>query len=329
MPRRFLVIFYALLTLPLFSSALAADVVLYTAVDHPYAAPIVREFEKQTGLRVTLVTDAEATKSVGLAERVRAEKANPQADVFWSNEPFHTINLASEGLLQPYESPSAREIADQFKDPEHRWAGNALRARVIAMATISSFIPAGIEDLTRPDFKGKITMARPTAGTTGGHVAAIYVLFGEEKATAYFRKLRDNGIKLVGGNSIVAEQVGRGNFFFGLTDNDDITAAQANKGLVSQVLPDQGEGGYGTLMVPTTIGLVAGAKNEANAQKLIDYLLSREVEQKLIDSKFAGWSVRGLEKSKIKPMKVDYREVARALPQAVRKATAILEGREE
>ncbi|MEO6435407.1 MAG: extracellular solute-binding protein [Tepidisphaeraceae bacterium] len=310
------------------SSALAADVVLYTSVDHPYAAPIVREFEKKSGLKVAIVTDAEATKSVGLAERVRAEKDNPQCDVFWSNEPFHTINLAAEGLLQPYQSPSAKDVPERFKDPEHKWAGNALRARVIAMSPYSSFIPSGIDDLAKPEWKGKIVMARPTAGTTGGHVAAIYVLLGDEKATKFFRDLRANEIKLVGGNSVVAEQVGRAKFFFGLTDNDDITAAQANKVMTSQVLPDQGEEGHGTLMVPTTVGLVAGAPHAAAAKKLIDYLLSSEVEKTLIDAKFALLAVRELDKSKVRAMKVDYRAVAKAMPQAVRKATAILEGRE-
>src|SRR5829696_10109397 len=94
----------------------AETVTLYTSVDQPYAAPIIKAFEQKTGIKVVLVTDAEATKSVGLAERIRAEKANPQADVFWGNEPFHTINLAEEGLLQPYESPAAKDVRGEFKD---------------------------------------------------------------------------------------------------------------------------------------------------------------------------------------------------------------------
>src|SRR6476660_8785582 len=85
-------------------------VVLYTSVDEPYARPIVREFEKRTGIEVVLKTDTEASKSVGLAERVRAEKDNPQADVWWSNEPFHTVALGREGLLVPYKSPSAGDV---------------------------------------------------------------------------------------------------------------------------------------------------------------------------------------------------------------------------
>src|SRR5688572_14647863 len=117
------------------SKSESAPIVLYTSVDQPVAAAIIRGFEKKTGHRVTLVTDAEATKSVGLAERLRAEKANPQADVFWGNEPFHTINLADEGVLAPYRSPSADDIPSKFKDAQDRWASVGLRARVIVHET--------------------------------------------------------------------------------------------------------------------------------------------------------------------------------------------------
>src|SRR5437868_4740886 len=82
----------------------ANSVVIYTSVDQPVAEPILREFEKRTGIHVELRTDAEATKSVGLAERLRAERNNPQADVWWSNEIFLTINLADEGVLESYRS---------------------------------------------------------------------------------------------------------------------------------------------------------------------------------------------------------------------------------
>jgi iron(III) transport system substrate-binding protein len=309
-------------------SAAQQEVVLYTSVDEPIASPIIRDFEKQSGIRVRLVTDSEASKSVGLAEKVRAERADPQADVFWSNEPFHAINLAEEGVLTAYESPAAADVPARFKDPQHRWTATGIRVRVLAVALGQPFDVDmdSIERLTAPKLKDHIAIARPTAGTTGGHVAALYLLWGDDRADQYFRNLHDNGVKLLGGNSVVAEALGNGTMWAGLTDNDDVASAQAEGGKLKAILPDQST--FGTLAVPTTLGLVSGAKHDAAARKLIDFLLSPPVEQKLIDVKFAAYSVRA-PAARVKFMDVDYAAVAKLLPQAVRRSTAILEGRDK
>jgi iron(III) transport system substrate-binding protein len=295
------------------------QIVLYTSVDEPIAAPIVHDFEQQTGIHVLLVTDTEATKSVGLAERLRAEKSNPQADVWWGNEPFYTISLADDGLLIPYNSPSAADVNPMYKDPQHRWAGNGLRMRVIAMLTHlgSNFlIPESIEALAKPDPNLSIAMALPTAGTTGGHVAALYSIWGNDRADNFFRGLRANNIKLLGGNSNVAEAVARKTIFW---EAKQFTSSNT---FLHAIPPDQN--GIGTLMIPTTLGLV---KDSTDAKTLIDYLLSTQVERKLLDAKFTVESVRG--DSKIKAMPIDYEAVSKIMPQAVQRATAIMQGRDE
>lgn len=304
-------------------------VVLYTSVDEPYVRPLVEEFQKQTGIEVSLLTDAEASKSVGLSERIRAEKDHPQADVWWDNECFLTINMAGEGILEPYESPSAADIPDSFKDPEHRWAASILRVRMLVWAASG---PAAqlhlthLGDLLRPELKDHIAIARPTAGTTGGYMAALYVLWGKQRAESFFHGLHDNGVRLVGGNSMVAESVARGDIWAGLCDNDDAADASANVGKLNAVLGDQGEGEDGTLAIPCTIGLVAHGPHPAAAKRLIDYLLSRQVDQRLIVAKFAWCSTRNAS-GHGRFMKVDYAAVAKAMPSAIRSATAILEGR--
>jgi len=75
-------------------------------------------------------------------------------------------------------------------------------------------------------------------------------------------------------------------------------------------------------------GTIAGSKHADAGKQLIDFLLSTEVEGKLIDQKFVGWSVRDVAPERIKGMDVDLRAVAKCMPAAVREATAILEGRE-
>jgi ABC-type Fe3+ transport system substrate-binding protein len=156
----------------------------------------------------------------------------------------------------------------------------------------------------------------------------MYLLWGKDKFTAYMNALKANEIKLLGGNSAVAEAVGNGTALLGLTDNDDVEAARREGGQLEAVLPNQDS--FGTLMLPTTVGLVRGTRRSEAARKLVDHLLSAPVEKRLIDAKFAGWSVRDdPTKIKVEAMDVDYTAVARAMPGAVRRATAILEGRDE
>jgi iron(III) transport system substrate-binding protein len=312
------------------SSSPGQQVVLYTSVDEPYVRPILAEFESKTGIRVIVQTDTEATKSAGLAARLEAERDKPRADVWWGNEVFHTIRLADAGVLAAYESPAAGDVPPKFKDEQHRWAGNALRARVIAThvkggAGDARSQAATHDDLLKAEFRGKAAVARPTAGTTGGHVAALYVMWGPERFTRYLEGLKANEVKLLGGNGPVAEAVARGDVLVGLTDNDDVAAVRRNTPDIAAVPLDQDS--TGTLAIPTTVALVAGANNPEAAKKLIDYLLSPEVERKLIDAHFAGWSVRE-PSAAFRTMDVDFHAVAWALPEAVKTAVTILEGRE-
>lgn len=302
-------------------------VVLYTSVDQPIAESILESFTEKTGIKIEARYDTEATKSVGLTERLRAEKGNPQCDVWWGNEIFLTIGLADDGCLAPYESPNAKDVPAKFRDPQHRWAASGMRVRVIAVPATDrepSTSIKGIEDLTADRLKDKITMARPVFGTTTGHVAALYAVWGDAKADAYFKALHVNGIKLVGGNAMVVQGVAGGQFLAGLTDNDDVDLIGGN---VRAILPDQQADGLGTLAIPCTVAGVAGRPMSENTKKLIDHLLSREVEQKLIDAKFVKYSVRA-GPGEIRTMDIDYAKVAEILPKATRRATALMEGRE-
>jgi iron(III) transport system substrate-binding protein len=301
------------------------EVVLYTSIDQPVARPILDAFTQRTGIKVLIKTDAEASKTAGLVETIRAEKANPQADVFWNNEPFHTINLAEEGLLAPYESPAAKAVAPQFKDPKSRWASNGLRLRMIAVSPRGEKVTT-IEQLADPALKGRVAMANPAFGTTSGHVAALFVVWGQNRAEQFLRDLKANDIKLLGGNGEVVKQVAAGNIDAGLTDNDDVDSMLREGGTLKGV-PARTKDDPGTLALPCTVGLVAGARHDAEAKQLIDYLLSSDVEGRLLQAKFTAAGVRG-DRPAVAVMKVDYVEIARTMPRAVESARKILEGRE-
>jgi iron(III) transport system substrate-binding protein len=299
-------------------------VTIYCAVDEPYASKLFEEFHQQTGINVAPLYDIESSKSVGLAGKLEAEADHPQADVWWGSEGFLTTRLADEGILDRYDSPAASDILPEFKDSQGYWTGVGLRARVLAVGEPAPPFPIkSLQDLLDPRLKGKIAISVPTAGATGAHVAALSLVWGESKTNDYFRKLYANGVQMLGGNAEVADQVGAGSYLVGLTDSDDVSNTIANGGKLTAVVPDQD--GEGTLAMPTTVALVKGAHHDQAARKLIDFLLSKQAEQKLIDLQFAKWSVRGGTNG-IKAMKIDYRAAGKLFAGSMRTNMAILQG---
>ena len=258
------------------------QVVVYTSLDQIFSEPILREFEKETGIKVRAVYDVEATKTTGLVNRLIAEKNNPQADVFWNSEVGRTVTLKKKGVLAPYVSPSAQDIPEQFMDPEGYWAGFAARARVLIYnknKVINEEIPESIFDLTKPKWKKQVALAYPLFGTTATHAAALFVYLGDEKAKEYFRDLRANEVAIVDGNSTAKDRVANGALKIGFTDTDDVNVALEQKKPVGMIFPDQD--GMGTLLIPNTVALISGGPNPENGKKLVDYLLSPDVESRL------------------------------------------------
>jgi iron(III) transport system substrate-binding protein len=88
----------------------ASEVVVYTSVDQVFSEPIFRAFEQQSGVKVRAVFDTEETKSTGVLNRLVAEAARSEADVFWSGDVVRTFLLIHRGLVEPYRSPAADGI---------------------------------------------------------------------------------------------------------------------------------------------------------------------------------------------------------------------------
>ena len=107
------------------------EVIVYTSEDQIFAEPILQEFEKKTGIKVRAIYDTEETKSTGFVNRLIAEKDNPQADVFWSNDPVRPVLLQIKGLATPYVSSVAADIPSTYKDVDGYWTGFSARARII------------------------------------------------------------------------------------------------------------------------------------------------------------------------------------------------------
>ena len=292
------------------------EVIVYVSVDRRDAEPILRSFEQKHGIRVRAIYDSEAAKTTGLVTRLIAEKEQPRCDVFWNNEHIQTHLLAKQGLLTPYSSPSLSEIPEQYKSDEGLWAAVATRARVIVYNTkyvSPKEVPQSVFQLAEPRWKGKVAMADPQFGTTRTHVAALYAQLGKEEAKQLLTALTDNQIQIVSGNAVVRERVARARpttspIYLGLTDTDDVVAGISEGNSIDMVFPDQQT--IGTLIIPSTVCKIRRGPNSQEANQLIDYLLSTDVQQSLAKSN-AGYSPVSFKKqgSPVLSMPIDNKAV--------------------
>ena len=273
-----------------------SEVVIYAAQDQVYAEPILREFEKETGIKVQAVYDSEAVKTVGLANRLLAERSHPQCDVFWGNEEMRTRQLAAQGVF--------RET--------NGWAAFGYRSRRIVINT--NFVgraelplgqdaqqrvptaPKSLLELTNEIWRGKVALAFPQFGTTATHFHALKQLWGEERWLSWCHTLAANKPFIVDGNSVVVKQVARGEAWIGLTDSDDVFAGQ-REGATVAMLPISEE----QLLIPNTVGVIRNAPHPANAQKLFEYLQRREVAEKLVQANALESATHGTDAATIKP----------------------------
>lgn len=272
-----------LLSFALFRTAFGAEstVVVYVSEDQVFSEPILKDFERDTGIRVKAVYDTEETKGTGVMNRLIAEKNNPQADVYWANEPIRAEVLKQRAISAAYRSPNSEGIPAVFKDSEDYWTGFSARARVFIVNRKAVIRPESLNAYVDPKLAGKGIIANPLFGTTSTHVAALFTVWGDDRTKQFLDALKNNGTKIATSNGESADLVAAGEFDFALVDSDDAVNRIRQGKAVEMVCPDQGENQLGCLILPNAAVLIRNSPHPEAGRKLIDYLLSKETERKL------------------------------------------------
>ena len=258
--------FWVLLVLLVGCGSKRDSLTIYTSQDQVYAEPILRDFEKQSGIKIRAIYDSEAVKTVGLVNRLIFEKNNPQCDLFWNNEELRTRQLATKGVL----NTSMR--IEVFGTRTRQWVWNTNQ---ISMASI----PKDLFTLTNAHWRSKVAIALPLFGSTSTHFQILRQKWGKERWEQWCRGLIANDVITVDGNSVVVQLVGRGEVALGITDSDDIRAGLKNQ------LPIAGksivEDGF---IIRNSIGYIAGSPFQNLSKRLAEYLQSNSVKDSLIEA---------------------------------------------
>ncbi|MSR56110.1 MAG: extracellular solute-binding protein [Planctomycetaceae bacterium] len=259
------------------------SLVVYCAHDAEFSDTILHDFERETGIAVAVRYDTEATKSLGLVNLLKAEEQHPRCDVFWNNELLGTVDLKATGVLEPYRGSGFARIPDRYKDPDGCWVGFAARLRVFIVNPAR--IPPDEAQIAQrlesaPDLS-RAAIAKPLFGTTLTHYTLLWHVWGPERLKAWHADTRRRGLREVAGNAATKNLVAEGACDFAFTDTDDyFVAKDAGKPVEMTVARAEGQ----TICIPNTVAIIRGTKKRAQAQQLVDYLLSAQTELQLARS---------------------------------------------
>jgi iron(III) transport system substrate-binding protein len=250
--------------------------VVYTAAEADQIPAYEASFSKaHPDIDVLWVRDSTGV----VTAKLMAEKKAPRADVIFALAATSMIDLDRQGLLEPYAPKGAERLAARFRDgqtPPH-WTGEALWSVAVCVNTDEARkrnlpMPASWEDLTKPVYRGMISMPHPASSGTGLlAVGAWLQMFGQDKGWAFMDALDKNVATYVHSGSKPCKDASRGEIPIGISI--DFRAAQAKaQGLpIAVVLPREG---LGWDMEAT--GLVKGTHNPAAAKTFIDWAMSNE-----------------------------------------------------
>ena len=250
--------------------------VVYCAHDLMFAQSVLEDFERETGIKVAVVGDTEATKSLGLVERILRERENPRCDVFWNNQLLGTVQLAEAGVLEPYQGSGYERIPSQYKDPDGLWCGFSARLRVWIVHQ-GKFEPTqdALEQALAGEDLSRVAIAQPVFGTTLTHFSVLWGVWSPEPLKDWYSLIRDRGCQITQGNATVKNLVAEGVCDFGWTDTDDVFVA-LDDGMPVEMLPIRVDGK--TICIPNTVAIIKGTQRRSQAEKLVDYLLSEKLE---------------------------------------------------
>jgi len=251
--------------------------VFYAGLQEDHAAMIAEEFEAETGIKTEFVR----MSSGEILARLKAEKDNMTASV-WYGGPIDGIVAADqEGIIEHYVSPEAVNIRDGFKDPNGVWTGiyigylGFVGNRAI-LEEKGLTMPTSWADFLKPEFNQEIVVAHPgSSGTAYTMLATLVQLMGEDEAMEYFKKFSPHVRQYTKSGTAPGRMAGLGETTVGITFLHDAIKYK-KEGYEDIVISAPVEGtGY-------EIGGVALLKNgpdQDNAKIFIDWVLTKKVQE--------------------------------------------------
>ena len=268
--------------------------VLYSGRSESLVGPIIQQFTKATGIEV----EVKYGKTGAIAATLLEEGKNSPADVFFAQDPGGLGAVANNNQLTSLSPKILDQVPAWAKSDKGLWIGISGRARVVVYSTTNgispSELPTSILEFTNPKWNGRIGWP-PTNGSFQAMVTAMRVEFGEAKTKKWLEGIKSNNPKVYPKNTPTVAAAAAG----------EIDVGFVNHYYLHRFIAEEGEefgarnhhlssGGPGSLMMVAGAGILSTAKNQANAEKFLNFMLSKVAQQYFTESTYEYPVIEGV-----------------------------------
>ena len=268
------------------SASSATDkLTIYSGRAERLIKPVLDAFTAKTGIQVALLSSG----TTELLNRLKAEGDRTPADLFITNDAGSLELARTAGLLHPLNMREIdRAIPSQYRAPDNSWVGLSGRFWIIVYNTnqVKSDQLRSLLDLADPKWKDKIAIPNSGSEYLQAGVSVIRATYGDERTKQFLIGLRDNGgTQVYQKSSQIVEAVAKGQVSLGIVNHYYVYRHLATQpgAPITVFMPDQQEGGMGSIMNVAGVGIIKQTKHLDSAKLLVEFLVAQAGQKLFAD----------------------------------------------
>jgi iron(III) transport system substrate-binding protein len=263
---------------------------IYSLLAVPDHSKIVNRFkEKYPFIDVSLIRPG-ASERITARVITEARAGRHLVDVIGVSR-LNMFHLIQRGLVRSYESPERQNFDVNFQDRQGYWTAFYVNPEVMAYNTHmipASAAPKNYQDLLESRWKGKLVMEE----TAIEWFATLVRHWGEDKGLSYMRRLAGQELKMLRGNTLITQLIAAGEYAAAVSLNGPRVELTKRRGApIDWVAPDP------TVVDIVTLGIAAQAPHPNAAKLYLNHVLSKEVQEGLLEDELVKPSGRNDVKS--------------------------------
>lgn len=282
--KQFLLASVALAAGLLSASVLAKDlrVIVHSSFDLP--KPLLAKFESEAGVKLKIVKGGDSGE---MLNKLILTKKAPIADVVYGIDNAQAVKAKAADVLDAYDGAAAQgesktEFAGMAVAVDYGFVTLNYDKATVAKRGIP--LPKSLEELTQPAYKKWLVVENPaTSGPGYAFLLATIANMGEEKAFAWWKSMRGNGMKVAKGwTEAYYTDFSRNGGAYPIV----VSYASSPAAEVFYSKEKLTESPTASLFLPGAVfrqvegvALIKGGKQRAEAERFLEFMRSNDVQE--------------------------------------------------